>query len=757
MGRPEKKLFTFTEEGKTALRSWVEGLNFEVSNKLGDTMSSHLSDTRLCLDIGVELTRDEHYAFSDAIRKFYSLRFWSNASPDQTPEGQWPKHREQTLKQLDRFFRLADDMGQTIYGEQYPFEDMNISHIWIGNPEAGLFFQNLEQYGSFTPLRDFSDVSPAALRAELGMGSGGEELLPTGIDGTLTPRDLHNEKALYEEELRRVKEEAEAVKEAKSGELAALKAEIDRQVAILKAKQEAMMAELEQKKAELELQKERMEAQIYLLDSQIYSILCYMGETVSFAQVRKGKQALVTEPVVLHQKLRFLDEDLGRLASLYSIDWEDIGEFERFLAYHPAALDTFAPNERCIMLVRLSKTGKVYDRDEEPYSNMLKDYKYYHGKTVGIIIRNGENLYIGWTDEERVHIQDDLIISKVVTEVAPGGPEPHYYSEFDRQNAEKKKRQEARELIDGLVSRNFVYQILQGIVDNSTILPLPDGVKLNKQSQYVIYSVADKWLTDTRFGSFNDIVEEANDRVHAGDMILTVQRLTAVERRIWSTGYYGNKPWENNRGRGDRNRTHDCTVANKTIYPVNLVEYDEPVKMKRYKYVCGQNEDGSPRWNECVTDEDSKLSDESIILEHFEVRECHVYVSVEKTEGRWYRYDDSPLARANMEVYPEEFINLTYLNSTVLEWAINTKTLGGWTIGGQAVDYAYAIQYLNTAMDFIRKREVQEKEYLDAVDPALTQDPEWPLKLCNWKKAAGIRNITPHQAKRYAKTQNADV
>ena len=55
---------------------------------------------------------------------------------------------------------------------------------------------------------------------------------------------------------------------------------------------------------------------------------------------------------------------------------------------------------------------------------MLDRYDYYHGKTVGIIIRNGENLYLGWTDENRVHISDDLILTRaqVVTETVPEEP-----------------------------------------------------------------------------------------------------------------------------------------------------------------------------------------------------------------------------------------------------------------------------------------------------------------------------------------------
>ena len=144
--------------------------------------------------------------------------------------------------------------------------------------------------------------------------------------------------------------------------------------------------------------------------------------------------------------------------------WDRLGMFEEFLCHSPVALDTFAPNDRCIMLVRLSRTGRKLGMDDRyPYANMMTEYNYYHGKTVGIIIRNGENLYIGWTDEDRVHIDDDLIISKVVTDVQPA-VEPEFNSAYTREQDEKRQRQQAKALLDGIISRSFVYNILQGIV-----------------------------------------------------------------------------------------------------------------------------------------------------------------------------------------------------------------------------------------------------------------------------------------------------
>ena len=127
-----------------------------------------------------------------------------------------------------------------------------------------------------------------------------------------------------------------------------------------------------------------------------------------------------------------------------------------------------------------------------------------------------------------------------------------------------------------------------------------------------------------------------------------------------------------------------------------------------------------------------------------------MFVSAEKSgEWNWNR-TSAANARANFELYDGEYINLTYLNSVWLEYVVTNKSLGDWRIGGIAVDYAYAIRYLKTALDFIRKREAEEKTLLDAVDTSICRDTEWPVKLSEWKLRAGVRTITEYQAKRFA-------
>ena len=80
---------------------------------------------------------------------------------------------------------------------------------------------------------------------------------------------------------------------------------------------------------------------------------------------------------------------------------------------------------------------------------------------------------------------------------------------------------------------------------------------------------------------------------------------------------------------------------------------------------------------------------------------------------------------------------------------------GGGLITGVAVDYAYGIRYLKTAMEYIRVREKDEKSLLDALDTDVCKDSEWPLRLSEWKMKKGVRALTPYQAKRFVKTHRA--
>lgn len=637
--------------------------------------------------------------------------------------------------QLDR--QLAELRNAISYAEKYD-QPINVYAVyegigaWVALGSKEFFLVEHEGFlRDYTPIKDYSHMSVGEIRL-LSSGANISTPVPATVPDGLSANLIRQNVDATEQELSDLESQLRDAREERSAELAALKAEVERAMKALKEKKQALMDTLSAKKKELQLQVEAMNDQIFLLESQIYAIRCYAGEVVNFAQLRKGSNAADTEPIVLHQKLRFLDEEMGRLTSIYELDCSELRYFEEFLTASPVALEVFAPNERCVTLVRLSRTGQRFQMSDK-YANMLEEYRLFHGNTVGIVIRNGENVYIGWTDAEQVHVTDDFIM-----EIDPKAF--HVNNDFIGQETEAQREKRlieeraiARQVASELVSRIFIFNILQGIVDNSDLLPLPEGITISRESDYVKFSMADKWLSDNRFGSFADIIKRCNEpQLRKGDSILTVQFL----RPDNSKSIY--KQWCNDRGRGEKNRTWDCSVSDCHVYPINMVEYDEPRQRTYYRY----------KGMRFVTNGDgSSLSEDSEIIESKWESDPHFFVSVQKRES------NSGTARANFEIYPDEVINLTYMNSVWLEYAINNRNLGGWIVGGKAVDYAYGIRYLNTALEQVRRREAEEAGLLNEADPSfISTHPDWPVQLSEWKLATGTRHLSPRSTKRFLRS-----
>ena len=72
--------------------------------------------------------------------------------------------------------------------------------------------------------------------------------------------------------------------------------------------------------------------------------------------------------------------------------------FEQFMPSRDAALDC----KRIVM--------------SEKYANMLDWTEKYRGRCIGILLRDGENLYITWTDEDRISFKDDFFFRPGVSD-----------------------------------------------------------------------------------------------------------------------------------------------------------------------------------------------------------------------------------------------------------------------------------------------------------------------------------------------------
>lgn len=319
---------------------------------------------------------------------FSGLTDLSSLSRDNsdTNERWWRKRIEDYLKNLSEFIDYCKTYEQP--ANVYSIYEGIGMVVGLGSRRFFLY-QPDSLVAEYVPVKDYSAMSVGEMRALATHGA--SSTLPASVPESLSVSQVREGLSDREAELNALKANIEDTKNGTSDELRALKEEVERAMAALEQKKEKLMAELSAKREALEEQVEMMNNQIYLLESQIYAIRCYMGETINFTRIRTGRNAPEKEPVVLFQKLRFLDEEMGRLASIYNMKESKLKYFEEFLAASPVALDTFAPSEKCVALVRLSKTGKHFF-GHEAWSNMLDSYNIYHGNTIGIIIRNGEKL-----------------------------------------------------------------------------------------------------------------------------------------------------------------------------------------------------------------------------------------------------------------------------------------------------------------------------------------------------------------------------
>ena len=565
-----------------------------------------------------------------------------------------------------------------------------------------------------------------------------EETSLSDIGTSIAETKAREEKV--KDDMTKLQAEIKDVEEAKTNELAKLQEEIDRKIAELEEKKKDAMSVLEKKKAEMEEKLADLGKELYMLDSEIYAIRCYTGEIVEVKQIREGKPATEDTPLIMHQKMRYLDEELGKIASIYDIDFSDAGAFEKILEVNDLAFTYFTPDERCFALVRVSRTNKTYHNHDE--YNMLETYRKLHGEKVAMLLRDGENLYIAWTDDERIYFSDEAFLK-------PGERElnEHEERELERgqfeSDADYEKRMRERQERSGKeqLGRYFVFSILQGILDRGMI-KFPEKVNIGSKNPYIVFSFADGRIATNEYGTFGDMIKLCNSSVRKGDMILTMQYLHQESGRRYSA-------WNNDRGRGEKNRAHDVSVSNCTIYPINMVE-----DTAQYTYtITATDRSGREytRTSELTDAERKNMHDGFWIYSDFReepgTRKHHYFVSLEKSEN----WETGKRARANFEVYPHEFINLTFMNSVWLEYILSSQKTEGINIGGSNVDFAYLIPYLKKALEFVRKREGKVAEWIRNIDGSVLEDPKWSVKLSEWMVEHDVHVFSEYQAKRFCK------
>ena len=648
-------------------------------------------------------------------------------------------------------------------------------------------------------LKDYSCLTVSEMKA-LGGSIAENANLPVNMND-VSKEKLNDVKSEYELKAEELKNQAKDIKDAKTGELAEIQKKIEEMQETLRKKQEVLMAELDKKKAELAEQRAILNNQIYMLDTQIYSIRCYLGEVIDFKKITNGKDVSAEEPLVIYQKIRYINEEFGKYMGMYDIPIteETSDTFIDILKNRIDLRDLFAPNDKCITILKASRTG-TYKGANENFANTLKDYERYHGKQIAILVRNGENLYIGWTDEDKVSISDENVFYT---------PKSESYTGADEDTIETKSSKA------DMVSRMFVMCIVQGMKDNTTIISLPKEVNIFKPNKYIVFSAAEGWIVDNTYGTYEDILNKSKDiPLKEGDFILTTMNIGRDD-----DFRSRNDSYNNDRGIGDKNRTHDAHIPGLKVLPINKVLYDAVIEyeIEKYKAVIDENKKspypdsyyykatneyiGTDRtayeidfetWREIKKNHDDNT--EYLInyfnrhnkdylhyknTFHYKVKSYidntvngeiekayaikavgvksisyipHYFISV--NGGNYWSGDKY---KVNMEIYDREYHPLAYLCSTWIRYCIKTANIGHIRLCGTDMTYADLLQDYNIMLEHLDKIQKKEKEYLvqAGLEDWINKTSNWDVIVTEWRIANKKRKLTETSARTFAKYINS--
>lgn len=401
-----------------------------------------------------------------------------------------------------------------------------------------------EDYLEYKEEKDYSCITMSALSAGI---INSVSMLPAELNDT-SLSDVQQDYDSVSDSISKLKQEEQDIKEAKTGELKDMQDQINALMEKMNQKKEIMMQELERKMELFRQQKQKLEAQIYMLQTEIYSIRCYLGETVELIGIREGKPAPLEEPVILNQKILYLDEDLARMMSIYGFHLENYKLLEEAIKYNDDVFNAFCPQEKCITFFRVSRHAERTFYNSE--IGCMDSYDMLHGKKIGFAVRNGEKLFLGWLEEKweenrELTFEENVMLRAGKKEIAEG---------TKVESTPLKER----------VSRMFALNVLRGLLENQRLLNIPSGEDLLHPSKYIIYNYADAWLEDNRYGDFATLIKNLHEYDWEKDTILLI---TAVSE-VFDSYKIGPE-----RGLQDAqvNRTHDCSVSS-GLNTINMID-----------------------------------------------------------------------------------------------------------------------------------------------------------------------------------------
>jgi hypothetical protein len=429
-----------------------------------------------------------------------------------------------------------------------------------------------------------------------------------------------------------------------------LKAKMEAKITAVYELQAKMMAKLQEKI-------KRYEHELLIMRSDFTAFEYRNGLTVNFMNIHKGTNAPIHQPIIIHQKLIYLDEDLPRLKDLYD---EHAGSLEVAIKHSPALLEHICPTNKGITFLKMRNSAGRFELN----NTVMEFVRDTMPNEIGVLIRNGENTWLTWLDSQDISLSEDSFTSKSSDEETS---------------------------LSLVQSRYYLFNLIMGLIERNEILQL-DHVPTNMFSDTgIIWSNADSQITDSTYVELGEIIPILNKYSKTDDPIYVLNSFTD---RAKYTGRYGGGTTQ--RGRGD-NALTDSTSVEEGLNKIRGIDYFSDFTYRFYV--------GGVKW-------------------------------------LWSAYESK--VKPSLYIEEDEFINLKFLNSKLINYYIHTKRIGRISNSGRYVDYSHMLPIL-----FEMKKALEEQEKIDRLH-IVAQDYDLNL-LTSFKILHDVRVVTPYQAKRYSK------
>lgn len=145
---------------------------------------------------------------------------------------------------------------------------------------------------------------------------------------------------------------------------------------------------------------QRIREEVSRLTKGIESLGIYSGDGVAVEQVADGASATRDIPLVLFQRLLFMDEEFAINLALGGPDWEDLEAFHEALRSDDQLRRALVPYARCVVLFQVRRKEKDYYphlRDEEPLAwAMMNAEANASNRKRFLLVRDGERISHVW-------------------------------------------------------------------------------------------------------------------------------------------------------------------------------------------------------------------------------------------------------------------------------------------------------------------------------------------------------------------------